>query len=94
MSSGKPEIAVANGAPAGRCISNPLLDTTTGIKRISKWLFGVPGFFSPWFAIYMIVIGISYLFFTPALSRMETLSVSWIFKITARNVVLNRRGVC
>ena len=66
----------------------PLLDTPTDVKRIAKWLFGVPGFFFPWFAIYMVVIGISYAFFTPALPRMESLSASWIFEITARNVVL------
>lgn len=66
----------------------PLLDTPTDFKRIAKWLFGIPGFFFPWFAIYMLVIGISYAFFTPALARMETLSPGWIFEITARNVVL------
>ena len=66
----------------------PLLDTPTDFRRIAKWLFGIPGFFFPWFAIYMLVIGISYAFFTPALARMENLSPGWIFEITARNVVL------
>ena len=66
----------------------PLLDTPTDFRRIAKWLFGIPGFFFPWFAIYMLVIGISYAFLTPALARMETLSPGWIFEITARNLML------
>ncbi|MEP1935038.1 MAG: sterol desaturase family protein, partial [Roseibium sp.] len=66
----------------------PLLDFPTNAKRILSWLFGVPGFFLPWFAIYMLLIGLSYAYFTPELTRMETFSPGWIAEITLRNFVL------
>ena len=66
----------------------PLLDTPTDIKRIAKWLFGVPGFFLPWFAVYMVIVTVSYLFFTPDMARMQTFSFGWMAEITIRNIVL------
>ena len=66
----------------------PLLDFPTTPKRIFAWLFGVPGFFLPWFAVYMAIVAISYFFFTPDIIRMQTFQPGWILEITARNIVL------
>jgi sterol desaturase/sphingolipid hydroxylase (fatty acid hydroxylase superfamily) len=66
----------------------PLLDFPTNPKRIFKWFFGIPGFFFPWFAAYMVIITVTYFFLTPELSRMQTLSIDWIAEITIRNIAL------
>ena len=74
---------------SGRVVHlEPFLDFPLDVKRIVKTLFGFPGFFLPWFAIYMLVIGISYAFFTPELARMQTFDLAWIAEITARNLIL------
>ncbi len=74
-----------SGRPAS---FEPLLDFPTSPQRIVRWLFGFPGFFVPWFAIYMVLIAIAYTFFTPALTRMESFAPGWMFQILLRNVVL------
>lgn len=66
----------------------PLLDFPTSPKRVFKWLFGIPGFFVPWFAVFMVIITVSYLFFTPELSRMQTFSLGWMAEIALRNAIL------
>jgi len=66
----------------------PLLDFPTNPKRIFKWLFGIPGFLFPWFSIFMVIITISYLFFTPELSRMQNFEIGWMAEIALRNLVL------
>jgi len=74
-----------SGRPANL---EPLLDFPTSPKRIVKWLFGVPGFFLPWFALYMLLITISFWYFTPALTRMASFEISWMLEILARNIVI------
>lgn len=66
----------------------PLLDFPTTPKRIFKWLFGIPGFFVPWFAVYMALISIAYFYFTPDLARMQSFQIGWMLEIAARNLVL------
>jgi len=66
----------------------PLLDDPTNLPKIFRWLTGFPGFFLPWFAIYMALIGISYVWFTPDLARMQTLQPGWMAEILLRNLVL------
>lgn len=66
----------------------PLFDDPTNFKKIFKWFTGVPGFFFPWFAFYMLLIGVSYVWFTPAMERMQTLQPAWMAEILLRNVVL------
>ncbi|MGI9507867.1 MAG: sterol desaturase family protein, partial [Geminicoccaceae bacterium] len=66
----------------------PLLDDPTNVKKIFAWLTSFPGFFFPWFALYMIVIGVSYAWFTPAMERMQTLELGWMAEVLLRNLVL------
>lgn len=66
----------------------PLLDDPTNFRKNLKWLTGFPGFFFPWFAIYMVMITVSYVWFTPELYRMETFQIGWMLEILARNLVL------
>ena len=71
-----------------RVYLEPFLDWPTNWTRIRGALFGFPSFFFPWFVVYMAVIGVSYAFFTPELSRMATVSPDWIAEITVRNAVI------
>ncbi len=74
---------------SGRPVSlEPLLDDPLNFPKIFKWLTGFPGFFLPWFALYMLLIGVSFVWFTPDLARMETLHLGWMFEILVRNLVL------
>lgn len=66
----------------------PFFDFPLKFKKMLKSLFSFPGFFMPWFAIYMIVIGISYAFFTPEFSRMSTFEMGWMSEILLRNAVI------
>lgn len=66
----------------------PLLNDPLNLPKIVKWLTGFPGFFAPWFALYMVVIGVSYAWFTPDMARMETLQLGWMGEILLRNLVI------
>ena len=66
----------------------PFLDFPLDFKRMARSLFGFPGFFAPWFAVYMLIIGVSYAYFTPELARMEHFGWDWIAEILARNFVI------
>ena len=64
----------------------PLLDDPLNLPKIFKWLTGFPGFFFPWFALYMVSIGIAYVWFTPELTPMETIQPGWMAEILMRNL--------
>ena len=66
----------------------PLLDDPTNFKAIFKWLTGFPGFFFPWFAIYMVMITVVFIWFTPEMTRMMTFQVGWMSEILLRNFVI------
>ncbi|MDA9865311.1 sterol desaturase family protein [bacterium] len=66
----------------------PLFDWPQSPKRVAKWFFGIPGFFFPWYAIYLVITVVSYAFFTPELARMQQLELGWAFEIFARNAVI------
>ncbi len=66
----------------------PLLDDPLNFAKIFKSFIGFPGFFFPWFAIYMVLIGVCYVWFTPELARMQTFQVGWMSEILLRNLVL------
>ncbi|MGI9436412.1 MAG: sterol desaturase family protein [Geminicoccaceae bacterium] len=66
----------------------PLLDDPANFKKIFNWLTSFPGFFVPWFALYMIVIGASFVWFTPAMERMQALEFGWMAEILLRNLVI------
>lgn len=74
---------------SGRPVSlEPLFDFPRNPIEILKWVFGFPGMLVPWFAIYMVMITVSYLYLTPEMTRMETFHWSWMAEILLRNSVL------
>ncbi|MGI9490292.1 MAG: sterol desaturase family protein [Geminicoccaceae bacterium] len=66
----------------------PAFDFPTSPGKILKWMFGIPGYLFPWFLFYMVLITTSFLYFTPALPRMETFAPDWMAEIVLRNVVI------
>ncbi len=66
----------------------PAFDFPTHPGRILRWMFGIPGYLFPWFLFYMVLITISFFYFTPALPRMETFAPGWIAEIVLRNVII------
>lgn len=67
---------------------DPLFDWPTNPIRIAKWFFGIPGFLLPWFGLFIILITVSYFFFTPEMVQMESFHIGWMFEILVRNIVL------
>ncbi len=67
---------------------SPYLDFPLNFKAMLKNIVGFPGFFLPWFAIYMAVIGVSYAYFTPELAIMKVWAFGWVAEITARNLII------
>jgi sterol desaturase/sphingolipid hydroxylase (fatty acid hydroxylase superfamily) len=66
----------------------PLFDRPKDINGLFRWMFGFPGMLYPWFAIFMLLIGSCYIYFTPDLARMKTFEWSWIIEIFVRNFML------
>ncbi|PTX56423.1 C-5 sterol desaturase [Litoreibacter ponti] len=66
----------------------PLFDWPTTPRTLAKWFFGIPGFLVPWYAIYLGFTLVAYLWFTPEIARMQSLSPGWALEILARNVVM------
>lgn len=66
---------------------DPLFDWPTNPKRIARSMFGFPGFLLPYFGFFVGLTTLAYLFFTPDIARMQTLSLDWIGEIFLRNLV-------
>jgi sterol desaturase/sphingolipid hydroxylase (fatty acid hydroxylase superfamily) len=56
--------------------------------KVVKWLFGFPGFFLPWNTLYAVIATLTFVYATPDMARMQTLSVDWIALILVRNLAL------
>ena len=53
-----------------------------------KWMFGYPGYILPWNLVYGIAGTLLWLYLTPALDTMKTLSAGWIGYLLFRNAGL------
>ena len=53
-----------------------------------KWVFGVPGFLLPWTIPYALLAVAIWLWLTPSLDTMRTLSPGWVLVVLTRNAVL------
>lgn len=53
-----------------------------------KWFFGFPGYFLPWNLLYAVAAVLVWMYLTPPLETLKTLSGSWIGLILLRNIVL------
>ncbi len=57
-------------------------------KALSKFFFGVPGYFLPSNMLYaLMAVGI-WVFLTPSMETMQTLSPGWMLTVLARNMVM------
>jgi hypothetical protein len=75
-------------APAKRISYGPLLARPWNAGAVIKWFFGYPGFLFPWTVVYAALAMAIWLWLTPSLETMRTLSPGWVLFILARNLVL------
>ncbi|WP_199563528.1 MULTISPECIES: sterol desaturase family protein [unclassified Oceanispirochaeta] len=74
--------------PENSPADSPLFSWPWNLKKILKYYFGPQGFFFPNNLIYALIAVMSWVYFTPELSRAETFSFGWIAEIYLRNTVL------
>ncbi len=67
---------------------DPIFSRPWDIKAILRGIFGFPSMLYPWFTIFMVLVCISYFYFTPDLAVMRNFGWSWVAEIAARNFVL------
>ena len=53
-----------------------------------KWLLGYPGFILPWNLLYICITIFAWMYLTPSIETMKTLSIDWMVLVFLRNVVL------
>ena len=53
-----------------------------------KWLLGYPGFIFPWNLFYICLTIFVWMFLTPSVETMKTLSIDWVSLVFLRNVIL------
>lgn len=56
--------------------------------RLVKWFFGFPGYLLPYNALWAVISVVTWLFLTPDMATMRTLSAGWIVWLLVRNLVL------
>lgn len=74
--------------PAEPIQDGPLYQRPLRVKAVARWLFGFPGFFWPWNALFFGVALVSWLYLTRDMAGMKSLSASWIVLLFARNLIL------
>lgn len=67
---------------------SPLFTRPWKPLKVFKYLFGWVGYFWPYNALFAVVAIISWVYFTPDLSRAVTFRIGWMAEIYLRNVVL------
>ena len=77
-----------NWAPHKPITYGPLLAWPWNAKAVVKWLFGFPGFLFPWTVVYSALAIVVWLWLTPSLEIMKSLSPDWVLFILVRNLVL------
>lgn len=77
-----------NWAPHKPITYGPLLAWPWNAKAVVKWLFGFPGFLFPWTVVYSALAIVVWLWLTPSLEIMKSLSLDWVLFILVRNLVL------
>lgn len=77
-----------NWAPHKPITYGPLFAWPWNAKAVVKWLFGFPGFLFPWTVVYSALAIVVWLWLTPSLEIMKSLSPDWVLFILVRNLVL------
>jgi len=72
-------------APKDRLETNPLFAIPPQPLKFLKWL---PGYFYPWNVLFMALALASWLWLTPDIETMKTLSPGWIIYLLVRNSLL------
>ena len=75
-------------APHKRVSYGPAFARPWSPGAFLKWFFGVPGFLLPWTIPYALLAVAIWLWLTPSLETMKTLSWDWVLFVLARNLVL------
>lgn len=78
----------SNWAPHKPITYGPLFAWPWNAKAVVKWLFGFPGFLFPWTVVYSALAIVVWLWLTPSLEIMKSLSPDWVLFILVRNLVL------
>src|SRR5687768_2513884 len=75
-------------APDQPVALGPLYQRPLKARPVLKWLFGVPGYFFPYQALYLVMAALTWLFLTPDRAQMKELSLDWMGLILLRNAVI------
>lgn len=82
------EDARGNWAPDKPVGYGPVFSWPPQPKALFKWFFGFPGYFLPWNLLYAVAAILIWMFLTPSLETMSTLSFDWIGLVLLRNIAL------
>jgi sterol desaturase/sphingolipid hydroxylase (fatty acid hydroxylase superfamily) len=82
------EDARGNWSPKQPVSYGPALAWPLQPRAFVKWFFGLPGYLFPWNVPYAIAAVLIWMFLTPSLETMQTLSVGWVGFILLRNLAL------
>src|SRR4051794_28887239 len=74
--------------PAELIKNAPLFAFPPQPRAVLKWVFGYPGYLLPWGVFFAGVSAIVWLFLTPAVETLRTLSIGWVCYILVRNVAM------
>jgi sterol desaturase/sphingolipid hydroxylase (fatty acid hydroxylase superfamily) len=66
----------------------PLYQRPRRLRVIVRWLFGIPGYFLPWTALFIAIAVMSLLFFTPDAATAKVLSADWVVPLFLGNFTL------
>ena len=80
--------ARGNWAPNERVSYGPFFTWPPRLKVLAKWFFGYPGYLFPWNVLYAVAAVLIWLYLTPSLETMQTLSADWVALVWLRNIGL------
>ena len=75
-------------APKKLISYGPVFSWPPDSKALFKFFFAVPGYFLPSNVLFALLAVFIWLFLTPSMETMETLSASWVLAVLIRNMVL------
>ena len=66
----------------------PAFDWPPRPKALVKWFFSFPGYLFPWNVLYAVAAVLIWMFLTPSMETLKTLSAGWVGLVLARNIAL------
>jgi sterol desaturase/sphingolipid hydroxylase (fatty acid hydroxylase superfamily) len=74
--------------PNRRADFGPVFERPARPLAIVRWLFGIPGYYLPWEAVYLAIAWAAWRWLTPAVSEAHDFHVGWVAAILARNLAV------